>query len=354
MSETIDVTAPLPVREITPELKSALQRMVSHCQQFKGADLSRSLWQLTNTLIPFFGLLYLTYALYRNDLYWIALLLSPLTSAFLVRIFIIQHDCGHRSFFNSQVANDYLGRFLSVLTWMPYDFWRRAHNMHHATSGDLDRRGVGDIDVYTVKEYQAFSPIKKMLYRIYRFPLVLLLIGPPIYLLLLQRNPWTQSMPTKKIWKSIFGLNLTLLIVYGGASLLIGFKALVAVYLPMLVLTTIIGTWMFFIQHQFEETYWEGHADWDYNEAAIFGSSHYHLPPVLKWLTGNIGLHHIHHLEAKIPNYKLPECLETSLDLMALPVLTFRESLKCIWLTLWDEEQRRLIRFKDLPSENLG
>lgn len=350
MNETIDVMAPQPIRAVTPELRAAIKRMVTHCSQFQGADLYISLRQLANTLLPFFGLLAIMYLGYQKDAYWLTLALSPLLAGFLVRIFIIQHDCGHRSFFNSDTANNWFGRCLSLLTWMPYDFWRRAHNMHHATSGDLERRGVGDIDVFTVKEYQAFSPTKKLLYRIYRFPLVLLVFGPPIYLLLLQRIPWIQPLPYKKVWKSILGLNLGLFIFYGIIASLIGFKTLVAVYLPALVLTTIIGTWMFFIQHQFEETYWETHEDWNIHEAAIFGSSHYVLPSVFKWLTGNIGLHHIHHLQAKIPNYKLQECLDTSDDLKALPVLTFKESLKCMWLVLWDEEERKLIRFKDLPA----
>lgn len=334
------------------DVKARVQALVKHCENYQTPDNTKAVVQLVNTVVPFFAIC--TAMVYSfSYAYWVTALLTIPASLLLVRIFIIQHDCGHGSFFTKRKWNNRVGRAMSLLTWTPYDFWRKTHNMHHSGSGNLDNRGFGAIETITVKEYEALSPRLKFWYRMYRNPYLMLLFGTPFFIIVGQRIPNAEPFPfyesTKKvtydqIWKSVFGLNAGLLAFYGALTLAFGWKVLLA-YLPIVVGTAIVGGWLFFIQHQFEDAYWANHEDWDYHEAAVLGSSYYDLHPILQWFTGNIGLHHIHHLNAKIPNYRLQECMDDHEDLKSLNRITFWESFQYATLALWDEDQKKMIRF---------
>ena len=327
------------------EIKALGVRLAEHCMDFRDASVRRSLTQLFITLGLFFASFTLSY-LSLDISYALTLLLSVPTGIFLVRLFIIQHDCGHGAFFNSKAANDWLGRLMSVFTVTPYEFWKRAHAIHHASCSNLERRGTGDISTLTVKEYKALGILGKIQYRLYRNPIVLFIIGVPVHFALIQRLPFWQPLPAKKIWKSIVGLDIALLVVLGGAMYFLGAADFLMVYLPALAVASMVGGWMFFIQHQYEDTYWEHQEDWNFHLAGMLGSSYYVLPKILQWLTGNIGIHHIHHLNSAIPNYRLQECLDASPELQAIPKkIKFLESLKCARLALWDEDSKRLVSF---------
>ena len=307
----------------------------------------RGIVQLGTTAVPFFLLLGGMLACVSQGYAWIAVLLSIPVGGLLVRLFIIQHDCGHGSFFASRTANEWVGRLISLLTLAPYDFWRRSHALHHATSGNLSRRGIGDVTTLTVQEYLALTPWQRIGYRIYRHPLFLFGFGVPFYFLVYQRSPLFHPLKVKDIWKSIIGLDAAMVAVYGGLMWLIGVKPVLAVIVPIVFVASSIGGWLFFVQHQFEETHWEYAGDWDYQVAAVHGSSYYVLPPILQWFTGNIGLHHIHHLCSTIPNYRLQECLDASPELQTMNRLTLLESLNCVRLALWDEANRKLVSFRE-------
>lgn len=322
-------------------------------QQFKayGADLKRSLFQLTTTAVPFIALLVLM-AVTTEGSYWLTLLLAIPTAGLLVRLFIIQHDCGHGSYFKSRLANDFLGRALCVLTLTPYGHWKKGHAIHHAANGNLDRRGRGDVETLTVAEYQALSPLKRLGYRLYRGPLVMVLLGAPINFLLLQRLPTGSAFRDRDARRSILSLNAALVVAFGLPMLVIGVVPVLATYLPVMIIASWIGNWLFYVQHQFEDTYWEPNKDWSFHEAALIGSSYFKLPPILQWFSGNIGLHHIHHLSSRIPNYRLQACFDAAPELNRFAKrITLRESLGCWRLALWDEQRRLLVRFRDLKAE---
>ncbi len=343
---------------LAPEARrETLRRIVEHCKNYQGADLKRSLAQAAVSLALYSALIAAAIFLIVAGEWGFALLLAPFSGLLLVKLFTIQHDCGHGSYFKSRAANDALGRLVSILTFTPYSFWRDAHNRHHAGSGDLDRRGVGAVDTLTVDEYRALSRGERIMYRLYRHPAVMFLIGAPFYFFVLQRFPVASAPPFAKnytglrfsqIWKSVVSLNIALALVYGGLSLAFGFGAVALAVIPAVTIAAWVGTWLFFVQHQYEDAFWARKPEWTYAEAAIFGSSHYHLPKVLRWFTGNIGLHHIHHLASGIPNYRLPECYRASKDLLALPRLTILESINCARLALFDEAERKLVSFRAL------
>lgn len=351
------------VRKLSADARAArldaLRRIVEHCKAFQGADLKRSLAQASMSLAIYFALVAAMIATARAGYWGGAMLLAPVAGGVLVKIFTIQHDCGHGSYFKNRRANDALGFFLSILTFTPYGFWRDSHNRHHAASGDLDRRGIGAVDTLTVEEYRALPKTERVLYRVYRHPLVMIVIGAPFYFLVLQRLPLAGAPPFAKtysglrasqIWKSVVALNLALVAVYGGLMLAFGAGLTTFVVLPVVTIAAWVGTWLFFVQHQYENAYWARKPEWTYAEAAIYGSSHYHLPKPLRWLTGNIGLHHIHHLASGIPNYRLPECYRASKELQSLPKMTMLESLDSARLALWDEAQRKMISFRALKA----
>ena len=335
-----------PVYPSARELKDKARRLAVHCAAFRGAIPQRAIWQLSTTLLLYAATIGAMLATVAN-FYWLTVLLALPASGLLVRLFIIQHDCGHGSFLQGRVMNDRVGRLISVLTVTPYQVWRFEHAKHHASSGNLNERGVGDIDTLTVREYRQLSPWRKRWYRIYRNPLFLFGFAVPFYFIVLQRVPFIHPLPKRDAWISTMGLNAAMVAFYGSLGLLFGFWNVLFVALPVIHLTAAIGGWLFFVQHQFEETHWNRPPDWDMQVAALFGSSYYVLPPVLNWFTGNIGLHHIHHLNSMIPNYRLMDCLKASPDLQALGRLTLRESLACVHHKLWDEDRRLMVTFDD-------
>lgn len=280
--------------------------------------------------------------------YWATLLLAIPAAGLLVRLFIFQHDCGHGSFLPKQSLNNAIGFVIGVLTLTPYDYWRRTHAIHHATAGDLDRRDFGEITTLTVQEYLALSPLRRLVYRLYRHPIVLFGIGPAYLFIVKHRLPLDIPWSWKREWRSVLWTNLALVGVFVLAWQTIGIVAFLKVQAPITLIAGSAGVWLFYIQHQFEDTYWRHHPEWDYHEASIQGSSYYDLPKILNWLTGNIGVHHVHHLCSLIPNYRLHKCLRENEYLQAVTRLTLRDSLRCVRFSLWCEESRRLIPFRDL------
>jgi omega-6 fatty acid desaturase (delta-12 desaturase) len=334
--------ASLPEGTTAGDRKREVQALAAHCAAYKGADIRRSAIQLLTTLPPF--LLTCAVMIWATaHAYWFTLLLTLPAAGLLVRLFIIQHDCGHGSFLASRTANDLLGRMLSLFTLTPYGLWRREHAHHHAGSGNLNRRGIGDITTLTVREYAELGGLGRAAYRLYRHPLFLFGFGAPFYFLVLQRLPIWHGLPAHEAWRSIMSLNVAIAVAYGGMLALVGVKSMLLTFLPMVALASAAGVWLFFVQHQFEDAHWEAADDWDFQVAAVHGSSYYVLPRVLQWFTGNIGLHHIHHLNSMIPNYRLQECLDASPELASINRLTLWESLKCVRLALWDEERRKMV-----------
>lgn len=333
--------------EAGESMKARAQRLARHCASFRKPSTPRAIWQICSTLAPFAALLGLM--IWLGEAYpIITVLLAIPLGGLLVRFFIIQHDCGHGSFVDSRRWNDVIGRCASVLTVTPYGLWRRVHAQHHASSGNLDRRGAGDIATLTVREYLSLAPLRRLRYRIYRNPLFLFLFGVPFFFTVIQRLPWWHPLPARDTWRSVVGLNLAIALIYGALGWLIGLKVMLLITLPAIIVASAVGGWLFFIQHQFEETHWSESKSWDFQVAAVEGSSYYDLPAVLNWFTGNIGLHHIHHLNSMVPNYRLQDCLRASPDFQGLNRISLVESFKCARLTLWDEEGRRLIGFSDL------
>jgi omega-6 fatty acid desaturase (delta-12 desaturase) len=327
-------------------LKAQARRLAAHCAKYRGADTRRAIIQIVTTTVPFVALLAAMLATVETH-YWLTLLLAIPASGLLVRFFIIQHDCGHGSFLPSSTANNLIGRMISVLTMTPYGLWRRVHARHHATSGNLDRRGYGDINTLTLEEYRARTPWQRLGYRLYRHPLFLFPIGVPFFFAVLQRLPWGHPLDPKESWPSVVGLNLAMIVFYGALGAVIGYLNLLLIAAPMILMASAIGGWLFFIQHQFDDGHWDASDEWDFQVAAIRGSSYYVLPKPLEWFTGNIGLHHIHHLNSVIPNYRLHDCLATSPEFQQMNRVTFWESLKCARLAVWDEAQRRLLTFRE-------
>jgi omega-6 fatty acid desaturase (delta-12 desaturase) len=315
--------------------------------KYQNPSLQRSLWQLANTLLPYLLLLVLMYFSLAYS-YWLTLALALPAGGLLTRTFIIFHDCGHGSFFKAQRANNILGTLCGLLVFTPYYQWRFEHAIHHATSGDLDRRGTGDIVTLTVGEYLQLSRWGRFKYRLYRSPVVLLGFGPWFTFLISQR--FTNPISRKRERFSVYFTNLFILAVLVVASLTIGIQAYLLIQLPVAFVGGLGGIWMFYIQHQFEGTYWERHEEWDYATAAIRGSSYFKLPKVLQWFTGNIGFHHIHHLSSRIPNYALQQCMEENPQFQEVTTITLWSSLKSLRLNLWDEQQRQLVSFRHLKT----
>lgn len=312
--------------------------------KYKGANLARSIGQLTLSALLFTGAWILMY-LSLSVSYWLTLLLAIPTAFFMIRLFIIQHDCGHGSFFTSARIADIVGSVLGVFTLTPYHYWRKTHALHHATSGNLEHRGFGDIDTLTVDEYLALPRWGRFKYRLYRHPIVLFGVGAVIHFFIRHRLPTIVPRDWTRERRSILWTDVGLLAVIVLAGSLLGFRNVLLIQLPVALITTVIGVWLFYVQHQFEPTYWEHDDRWVYDEAALQGSSYYRLPKVLQWATGNIGLHHIHHLHPRIPNYRLQRVLDEHAELRDVPTLTLWDSFRCVSLTLWDERQRRLVPF---------
>jgi len=286
--------------------------------------------------------------------YWLCLPLAIPTAGFLVRIFMIQHDCGHGAFFRYRFANDWLGRVLGVLTLTPYDFWRRTHALHHAGSGNLDRRGIGDISTLTVDEYLALPRWRRLGYRLYRHPVVMFGVGPAYLFILQFRLPLGLMRGGWVPWLSTMATNVAIVIVVAAMMWLVGIGPFLLVHVPVLLLGASIGVWLFYVQHQFEDTFWAHDPAWNLHEAALHGSSYYDLPKILGWFTANIGIHHVHHLSSKIPYYRLPSVLRDYPELSRVGRLTLAESFRCVRLVLWDESRKRLISFREMHEYYLG
>lgn len=316
--------------------------------RYQRTEVPSALVQLFTTLLPLAALFAVMFVSLAWP-YWVTLLLAIPTAGFLVRTFIIMHDCAHSSFLPWRRANDAVGSFTGLLTLTPFSQWRRDHAIHHASSGDLDRRGHGDVDTITVREYQALSRKDQFRYRMKRHPVALLLVGP-LYLMCSQRFR-TRSKATKdKQIVSVWGTNAAIAVSLVTFFVLGILPEVLMVYFPVMYLAGIAGVYLFYVQHQFEDTYWAPHQQWDYATASIAGSSYLKLPQPLAWITGNIGLHHVHHIGPRIPNYKLQQAHDENPFFHNVTVVTLRQTANALTLALWDEDKGRLVRFRDLEA----
>lgn len=312
---------------------------------YRSANDDRAVGEVLITLIPFLALWFGMWTLLQSGQYWALAGVIP-AGGLSVRLFIIQHDCGHGSMFSSRKVNDWVGRFLGLLTFTPYDHWKRQHALHHATSGNLDRRNTGgDIITLTVDEYAELSAFGRLKYRLYRHPVVLFGLAPAYLFLLDHRLPVGDFKGGWRPWLSTMITNAGLLALYGFVIYLFGVKAFFLIQIPIIIVGASIGIWMFYVQHQFDDTQWERNAEWSREGSALYGSSYYDLPKPLMWITGNIGIHHIHHLSARIPFYRLGSVLKEHPELRDVCRLSLWESFKCVRLALWDEKNRKLVGF---------
>jgi omega-6 fatty acid desaturase (delta-12 desaturase) len=315
--------------------------------KYETPHLGRGVMQIATTLLPYFTICYLMY-LSLGISYWITLALSIPAAGFLIRSFIIAHDCGHGSFFKSRKANEIVGIVTDLLLFTPYHHWRQDHAKHHATAGNLDHRGIGDIWTLTIKEYLALPFWERMKYRAYRSPWVMFTVGGFYAIVIGQRwaRPWANAREVQSVHRT----NFMLLLMVVGMSLLIGIKAYLLIQIPIFIISSAVGVWLFYVQHQFEGVYWDREDEWDYVTVAMEGSSFYDLPRVLHWFTGNIGYHHIHHLSPRIPNYNLARCHYENEIYRKVKHVTLLNSLKSLSYRLWDEDRHVLVGFKDAKS----
>jgi omega-6 fatty acid desaturase (delta-12 desaturase) len=314
--------------------------------RYRQPRLARSAFELVVTLVPLALFWAIAYVSLINGV-WIGLLAILPAGAFLLRLFMIQHDCGHGSFFARRRLDDWTGRLIGILTLTPYDYWRQAHAAHHATAGNLDERGVGDITTLTVDEYHALSPRGRLAYRLYRHPAVMFGIGPAWLFLFKQRLPFGMMNDGKLPWISTMGTNLGILVFSALMIWAVGLVPFLVIHLPVVLIAGATGIWLFYVQHQFEETHWSKGDEWKFPQAALHGASHYDLPLALRWMTGNIGIHHVHHLASRIPYYRLPEVLRDHPELAGIGRITLWQSLQCVRLALWDEKSGKLLSFRE-------
>lgn len=323
--------------------QKALQKEV---RKYATPDLAKSILQIFTSFVPYILLwVPMVYLVNSGRPYWMTLLIIPVAAMFLVRTFIIFHDCCHHSFFKSAKANKVVGTIFGILAFTPYGTWGDAHNGHHATVADLERRGIGDVWTMTVKEYKAASKKTRLLYRLVRNPFVMFALGPIGVFLLKHR--FAGKGASRKDHISTALTNLALLGILVAASFTMGLKTYLIIQLPIMWFAGMAGIWLFYVQHQFDPTHWYPHEEWDYFTAALNASSYYKLPKVFQWMSGNIGLHHVHHVNAFVPNYKLQTCLN-NIPALQIPPLTFWESLKTVNMNLWDEELDKLVSFKQV------
>jgi omega-6 fatty acid desaturase (delta-12 desaturase) len=318
--------------------------------KYEKPHLGKAIGQLLNTFIPYVALWVLMVTMVQRGVsYWYVLPCVVVAAGLLVRVFIFFHDCGHGCFFASHRANRILGYITGVLTFTPYEEWRHSHAGHHTTTGNLDRRGLGDVWTMTVEEYRAAPWQRRLAYRIFRNPFVLFVFGLPIMFLILQRIPQKGGARERR---SVILTNIAILAIIILASQTIGLRAYLLIQVPVMSLAAAIGVWLFYVQHQFEGVSWARQEDWDPVRAALADSSYYRLPKVLQWFTGNIGLHHIHHLRPRIPNYNLQKCYEEIPELQVAEPLTIRRSLKSLFLNLWDETEQKMVSFRALKRRS--
>jgi len=338
----MNVQYPMP----EPKVQRSSVEWVRELSKYRDPNHLRSAFELVVSLLPFI-LLWAIAWWSMSISYFLTLGISVLNALFLVRIFCIQHDCGHGSFFRNRALSDWVGRGLGILTLTPYDVWRRSHAIHHSHAGNLDHRGIGDIMTLTVDEYHSRSWVGKLLYRLYRHPVITFGLGPAYVFLLENRLPLGYMNSGWRYWTSAMGTNIAITIILGVMFWLGGIMPLLLIFLPTSIIASALGVWLFYVQHQFEETHWDKDEDWHMQDAALHGSSHYVMPTILQWFTANIGVHHVHHLYSRIPFYRLTEVLRDHGELAQAQRLTIMESFKCVRLKLWDEKERRLLTIKE-------
>ncbi len=327
---------------------AVLQQLPALVKAYQLPDTKKAIIQLFNSFLPFLAIWVVMYLLLDVSV-WLTLGLAVVNGFFLVRIFIIQHDCGHQSFTKNRKANDIIGEICSIVSFMPYRYWAKSHNFHHGHNGLLhEHRDIGDIELLTVNEFKALSRFQKIRYLLFRSFPVLFVIGPAWYLLIQNRLPLIKLKGWEHARRSLIRHNLLLVGLHLSIVLLLGYKAFLLVHLPILLVFALVAVWFFYVQHQHETAYKEWKDKWDYIRAAVQGSTYYTLPRIFHWLTGNIGYHHIHHLNPLVPNYQLARCHHENpvLDRVANKI-TFLQSLRCIFNKLWDEDQERMISFRE-------
>ncbi|MDH5730604.1 MAG: fatty acid desaturase [Gammaproteobacteria bacterium] len=332
----------IPKQTNKPDLNSLKKQVAA----YRGSDLKTSRRQLlTNSLslVLFFSLGVFAYQYYLS-----LVIVSIIGSAFcLLRLFMIQHDCGHGAYFQNRKTNDWVGRIIGVVTLTPYHCWRRYHALHHASTGNLDKRGFGDIKTLTLNEYQHLSIAQKLFYRLYRNPILLFVLAPSFLFFIRQRLTYYIPKDWVRERRSVHGSNISIMFMFFLMSALVGAEIFLALYIPAMMLAASVGVWLFYVQHQFEDAYWAAHDQWDYSTAAVTGSSYYALPAWMQWLVAHITVHHVHHLDCTIPNYRLKACNENIPGLMhAAPNIGFWQSLACVRYKLWDEKTKQMISFK--------
>lgn len=325
--------------------REEIARWKTIVSEFQKPNAWRANWQIINSVGGYGALWYLMY-LSLSVSWWLTIPLAVLAGGFLIRAFIIFHDCGHGSFFKSRMANHFWGFVTGLLTFTPYYHWRWEHSVHHAAAGNLERRGVGDVMTLTVKEYLESSRLKKFSYRLSRNPFILFVIAPLIIVLIVQRFPSAKAKRRETI--SVWTMNMAVLGLAAGLIAIVGFLPWLVIQLVAMSVASSAGFWLFYVQHQYEDTYWEQNEAWEYTDAAIKGSSYYKLPKILQWFTGNIGFHHIHHLSPRIPNYNLERCHHSNPMFAEVEPMTLLGSLRSLTLRLWDENTRKLISFGKL------
>ncbi|MFF2875860.1 fatty acid desaturase [Gottfriedia sp. NPDC057991] len=314
---------------------------------YEKSNLKASIWQLINTFIPFIFLWYLAYKSISISVV-LTIFIDIAAALFLIRIFIIFHDCCHQSFFKNKTANKVLGTITGVVTLFPFSQWKHSHSIHHATSGNLDKRGIGDMWVLTVEEYVEASFWTKVQYRLYRNPLIMFGLGP-IYIVLITNRFNTKNAKLKERLNTY----LTNILIVGVSALFcvtIGWENYLLVEGPIFFISAVLGIWLFYVQHQFEDTYFEEDSNWEYVKAAVEGSSFYKLPKLLQWITGNIGYHHVHHLSPRVPNYNLESVHNNTLPLQNVPTITLKTSFTSLKFKLWNEDTKQFVGFKDIKS----
>ncbi|PBB07064.1 MULTISPECIES: fatty acid desaturase [Salimicrobium] len=325
--------------------KEKQKQLKKDVSEFAKPDTKAGIIQLLNTMVPFVTLWVLAYLSLEISA-WLAVPVAILAGAFVVRIFIIFHDCTHSSFLPSQKANRTIGIISGILTLFPFDKWKRSHSIHHATSGNLDKRGTGDIWVMTVEEYLQASKRERFIYRMYRNPIVMFGFGP-IYLFLIS-NRFNRKGAKKKERMNTYVTNISAVLIYGTIIATLGWEAFLLVQLPILYVSGMLGIWLFYVQHQFEDSYFEDESEWDFVKAAVDGSSYYRLPKVFQWISGNIGFHHVHHLSPRVPNYKLEEAHESTPPLQYATTITFLTSLESVRFRLYDTANKTFVSFREV------
>ncbi|WP_456276760.1 fatty acid desaturase [Bacillus sp. AK128] len=328
---------------------SNIAKLKKDVAPYEKTDTKKSIIQIINTLGPLLILWYGAY-LSLSVSYWLTLPIIVVASGFLVRTFILFHDCCHQSFFKNRTANDILGTITGVLTLVPYQQWKHSHSVHHATSSNLDKRGTGDMWLLTVKEYTEASAWTKLKYRVYRNPIVMLGIGPIATFLIEYRLNRKGARRKERI--NTYVTNLSIVGLYGLLCWIVGWQTFVIIQGPIFLISGMMGIWLFYVQHQFEDSYFENEEDWSYVQAAVEGSSYYKLPKVLQWITGNIGFHHVHHLSPRVPNYNLEMAHNSTPPLQKATTITIATSFKSLKYRLWDEDRKTFISFKDLKKPN--